>query len=49
LLQQKVAQNVSLGYFIFSKNHNEPPKVAQWAKKSPNLVTLAGAKFLTPV
>jgi hypothetical protein len=31
---QKVAQNVaiSLGYFIFSKNHNEPPKVAQLAK-----------------
>jgi hypothetical protein len=34
LLKQKVAQNVaiSLGYFIFSKNHNEPPKVAQLAK-----------------
>jgi hypothetical protein len=31
LLQQKVAQNVtiSLGYFIFSKNHNESPKIAQ--------------------
>jgi hypothetical protein len=34
LLQQKVAQKVtiSLGYFIFSKNHNEPPKVAQLVK-----------------
>jgi len=42
LLQQKVAQNVtiSVGYFIFSKNHNEPSKVAQSAKKLPNLVTL---------
>jgi hypothetical protein len=37
LLQQKVAQNVaiSLGYFIFPKNHNEPPKVAQLAKNHP--------------
>jgi hypothetical protein len=42
LLKQKVAQNVTIfmGYFIFSKNHNEPPKVAQSAKKSLNLVTL---------
>jgi hypothetical protein len=34
LLKQKVAQNVtiSLGYFIFSKNHNEHPKVVQLAK-----------------
>ncbi len=24
---------ISLGYFIFSKNHQEPPKVAQLAKK----------------
>jgi hypothetical protein len=34
LLQQKVAQNcvISLGFFIFSKNHNEPPKVDQLAK-----------------
>jgi hypothetical protein len=34
LLKPKVTQNVtiSLGYFIFSKNHNEPPKVAQLAK-----------------
>jgi hypothetical protein len=34
----KVAQNVnmSLGYFIFSKSHNWPPKVAQFAKKLPN-------------
>jgi hypothetical protein len=41
LLQQKIAQNVAttLGYFIFSKNHNAPPKVAQLAKM-PNLVTL---------
>jgi hypothetical protein len=33
-LQQKVAQKVAfiLGYFIFSKNHDEPPKVAQLAK-----------------
>jgi hypothetical protein len=34
MLLQKVAQNVtiSFGYFIFSKNHNELPKVAQLAK-----------------
>jgi hypothetical protein len=37
VLKQKVAQNVTiiLGYFIFSKNHNEPPKVAQLAKDQP--------------
>jgi hypothetical protein len=37
LLKQKVAQNVaiSLGYFKFSKNHNEHPKVAQLAKNCP--------------
>jgi hypothetical protein len=37
LLKQKVTQNVaiSLGYFIFSKNHNEPPKVAQLSKIHP--------------
>jgi hypothetical protein len=37
LLKQKVAQKVAiiLGYFIFSKNHNEPPKVAQLAKNCP--------------
>jgi len=37
LLKQKVAQKVAiiLGYFIFSKNHNEPPKVAQLAKNRP--------------
>ena len=31
LFQQKAAQNVaiSLGYFIFSKNQEEPPKLAQ--------------------
>jgi hypothetical protein len=36
LLKQKVAQSVtiSLGYFIFSKNH-EPPKVAQMVKDCP--------------
>ncbi len=39
LLKQKVA--IILGYFIFPKNHNEPPKVAQLAKKLHNLVTLA--------
>ncbi len=33
LLQQKAA--ISLGYFIFSKNHNEPPKVAQMVKNRP--------------
>jgi hypothetical protein len=34
LLKQKVAQKVAivLGYFILSKNHNEPPKVAQLVK-----------------
>ncbi len=34
LLEQKIAQNVaiSLGYFTFSINHNEPQKVAQLAK-----------------
>jgi hypothetical protein len=49
LLKQKVAPKVAiiLGYFILSKNHNEPPKVAQLVKshpigeKSPNLVTLS--------
>jgi hypothetical protein len=37
LLRQKVAQNaaISLDYFIFSKNHNAPPKVAQLAKNCP--------------
>jgi hypothetical protein len=34
LLKQKVAQKVKniLGYFILSKNHNEPPNVAQLEK-----------------
>jgi hypothetical protein len=34
---QKVAQNgaSSLGYFIFSKNQDELPKVAQLAKNCP--------------
>jgi hypothetical protein len=37
LLKQNVEQDVaiSLGYFIFSKNHNEPPKVAQLANNNP--------------
>jgi hypothetical protein len=37
LLKQKVAQNVEiiLDYSIFSKNHTEPPKVAQLAKNRP--------------
>ncbi len=32
LLKQKIAQNVaiSLGFLIFSKNHNEPPKGPDW-------------------
>jgi hypothetical protein len=36
-LTQKVAKKVViiLGYFILSKNHNEPPKVAQLAKNCP--------------
>jgi hypothetical protein len=34
LIKQKGALNItiSLGYFIFSKNHNAPPKVAQLVK-----------------
>jgi hypothetical protein len=49
LLKQKVAQKVAiiLGYFILSKNHNEPPKVAQLAKNcpiwSPCLTCLVGS------
>jgi len=37
LLKQKVSQDVAiiLGNFIFSKNHNEPPKVTQLAKYPP--------------
>ncbi len=37
LLKQKVAQKVAiiLGYFIFSKNHNEPLKVALLMKNRP--------------
>jgi len=37
LLKQNVAQNIaiSLDYLIFSKNHNEAPKVAQLAKNRP--------------
>jgi hypothetical protein len=34
LLKQKVSQKVAiiLGYFIFKKSHNAPPKVAQLVK-----------------
>jgi hypothetical protein len=37
VLKHKVAQNViiSLGYIIFSKNHNEPSKEAQLARNCP--------------
>jgi hypothetical protein len=37
MLKQKVAHiaAISLGYFIFSKNHIEIPKVAQLAKNHP--------------
>jgi hypothetical protein len=37
LLKQKVAPKLAiiLGYFILSKNHNEPPKVAELAKNHP--------------
>ncbi len=37
LLEQKVAQKVAiiLGYFILSKIHYEPQKVAQLAKNRP--------------
>ncbi len=42
LLQPKVAQNVtiSLGNFIFSKNHIEPLKVAQLMKNCPVAPTI---------
>ncbi len=38
LLKQKVAQKVTiiLGYFILSKNQNEPPKEDELAKNRPN-------------
>jgi len=39
LLKQK-AVNI-LGYFILSKNHNEPPKVALLAKNCPIWSTLS--------
>jgi hypothetical protein len=45
LLKQKVA--IILGYFILSKNRNEPPKVAQFGEKLPNLVTLYLSAFLS--
>jgi hypothetical protein len=37
LMKQKGALNItiSLGYFIFSKNHNEPVKVAQLVQSCP--------------
>jgi hypothetical protein len=37
LLKPKMAQNVAinLGYYILSKNHSEPSKVAQLAKNYP--------------
>jgi hypothetical protein len=37
LLKQKVTQKVGIifGYFFLSKNHNEPPKVAQLVKNRP--------------
>jgi len=37
VLNETVTQNVTniLGYFIFSNNHNDLPKVAQWDKNCP--------------
>jgi hypothetical protein len=37
MLKQKVAQKVAIifGYFILSKNHNEPSNVAQLVKNRP--------------
>jgi len=37
LLKQKVAKKVAIifGYFILSKNHTKPPKVAQFANNRP--------------
>jgi hypothetical protein len=37
LLKQKVAQKVAiiLGYFIFKKNQNKPPNVAELVKNCP--------------
>jgi hypothetical protein len=53
LLKQKVAQKVAiiLGYFIVSKNHNEPPKVAKICKKiaqsgHPDLTLLVTHSYL---
>ncbi len=50
LLHPKVAQNVaiSLGYFIFSKNHNEPPKVAQLVKNRKIWSLCKGLTWLLP-
>jgi hypothetical protein len=46
LQKQKVA--IILGYFILSKNHNEPPKYPQLAKnRPPNVVTLKLLQFST--
>jgi hypothetical protein len=42
MLKQKEAQNIaiSVSHLIFTESYNGQPKVAQMAKKSPNLVTL---------
>jgi hypothetical protein len=47
LPKQKVAQKVAiiLDYFILSKNHNKPPKVAQMAK----ITQFGHPEFLTLV
>jgi hypothetical protein len=49
LLKKKVAKNaaISLGYFIFSKNQNEFPKVAQLAKDCPSGPLLAASYLKT--
>jgi hypothetical protein len=54
LLKQKVAQIVViiLGYFILSKNRNEPPKGAQLAKNHPiwsPLLVLASLGVITQI
>jgi hypothetical protein len=47
LLKQKAAQKVAiiLGYFILSKNHNEPPKEAQLAKIAQSCHPVPGGDF----
>jgi hypothetical protein len=49
LLHQKGAQNVAIlfGYFIFSKNHDEPPKVAHLAKNL--IIYFLGTEVLSAV